>query len=376
MKTIEKMRVAGILWGLTSLFFTSAHAQSCLNCYNATNSGLYSNALGPFSVASGESSFAFGQNARATNYRSIAIGTSTLSTGMSSFAIGNLVKSSGYNAIVMGMGSSAGLLENPVSNSLMVGFNSIVPTLFVGPASDIPNGFGKVGIGTITPGEMLTVNGTVESKSGGFRFPDGTLQTTKAFSPWIKNSNNLYYTDGFVGIGLTKPTAKLDVYGDIVLGKPGENFILHSRSWVGDALVIAPQNNNGGWDWSKSITLKDNGQVYIGSELSVTSPHLNYKLAVNGKIVCKELIVTLQCWADEVFTNSYRLMPLTDLEHYIFENHHLPGIPAEKEVISLGMDVGEINRTLLAKIEELTLYTIQLNRELTEVKQSLKTQMR
>jgi len=370
---MEKMKVAGFLCVLTSLFVLSVQAQNCLNCYNATNSGQYANALGPSAVASGDYSFAFGQNALATSLRSFAIGNSVQSGGMSSFSFGNLLKSSAYNSFVIGMGCTAGPLENTISNSLMVGFNGLRPTLFVGPTVESPYGCGKVGIGTTTPGEMLTVNGIIESRVGGIRFPDGTLQTTTAFTPWMQNNNNVFYDEGSVGIGLAEPTAKLDVYGDVVLGKPGENFILHARPWVGDALVIAPQNGNSGWDWSKSITLKDNGQMYIGSELSVASPHINYKLAVNGKVVCKELIVTLQSWADHVLQNDYKLMSLDALESYIKSHHHLPGLQSEKEVVSLGMDVGEINRTLLAKIEELTLYTIQLNRELAAVKQSLQT---
>jgi len=293
---------------------------------------------------------------------------------MSALAIGNLVKSSGYNSMTLGMGYGGVYLENNISNSLMVGFNSTQPTLFVGPASTVPNGIGRVGIGTTNPGEMLTVNGTIESKAGGIRFPDGTLQSTAASGSWDAIANGLNYAGGLVGIGIDQPAGKLDVYGDIVLGMPGENFILHSRSWVGDALVIAPQNANGGWDWGKGFALKDNGQLYLGTELSVSSAHQNYKLAVNGKVVCKELVVTLQNWADEVFDDDYRLMPLGDLKEYVKTYRHLPGIPAEQEVIKNGMEIGEINRSLLARIEELSLYVIRLNEDIQHIKQSVKLQ--
>ncbi|MEI6577335.1 MAG: hypothetical protein WCO63_14250 [Bacteroidota bacterium] len=370
---MEKMRVKMILCGVIILFFTTAKAQSCLNCSNAINSGLNSNALGTNAVASAELSIAFGQNARASNYRAIALGTSAYASGMSSLAIGNLVKSSAYNSISIGMGSSNGYLENSISNSLMVGFNSTLPTFFVGPSTETPAGVGKVGIGTTNPAEMLTVNGTVQSLSGGFRFPDGSLQSSAATTLWGIDQNGISYLNGNVGIGISPASVKLDVYGDLVLGKPGDNFILHSRPWIGDALIIAPQNNFGGWDWSKGFALKDNGQVYIGSELTLASPHQNYKLAVNGKVACKELVVTIQNWADEVFEKDYQLMSLPELEHYIQRYHHLPGIPPKQEVIMNGMEVGEINRSLLTKIEELSLYTIRLNEELSAIKQSLNT---
>jgi hypothetical protein len=67
-------------------------------------------------------------------------------------------------------------------------------------------------------------------------------------------------------------------------------------------------------------------------------------------------------------------MPLPELKDYVMKYRHLPGIPGEAEVINSGMEIGEINRSLLARIEELSLYVIKLNEEIQHIKQSVKSQ--
>jgi hypothetical protein len=95
-------------------------------------------------------------------------------------------------------------------------------------------------------------------------------------------------------------------------------------------------------------------------------------LTVNGKAVTKEVIVTQQLWADYVFSKDYKLNSLTELELYIKETKHLPNIPSEKEIIEQGLNVGEMQKLQMEKIEELTLYIIQLKKELEEIKKQFK----
>ena len=99
--------------------------------------------------------------------------------------------------------------------------------------------------------------------------------------------------NGFVGINTKDPIAQLDVYGDIAIGKPKKNFLIHSRCWDavdGDKLMFIPwdpdNGSNGNWSVGKSLSLKNNGQVYIGTEIT-KGEHKDYRLAVNGKIVSK-----------------------------------------------------------------------------------------
>lgn len=82
----------------------------------------------------------------------------------------------------------------------------------------------------------------------------------------------------------------------------------------------------------------------------------------------RRIVVDQQVWPDYVFKKDYKLMPLEDLSTFISKNGHLPNVPSEKEVQENGADLGEMNRILLEKIEELTLYTISQQREIEDLK--------
>lgn len=107
------------------------------------------------------------------------------------------------------------------------------------------------------------------------------------------------------------------------------------------------------------LTIKSTGSVCIG-----TIDPKGYKLAVAGKIVSEEVVVKLQAnWPDYVFNSGYALLPLADLERFIKEHKHLPDAPSSTEVSENGISVGEMNAILLKKVEELTLYVIQLSKD-------------
>jgi len=74
------------------------------------------------------------------------------------------------------------------------------------------------------------------------------------------------------------------------------------------------------------------------------------------------------CWPDYVFAKDYNLMPISEVEQFITENQHLPGVPPAAEVEANGMNLGEINIILVQKVEELTLYIIQLQKQIDELK--------
>ncbi len=93
------------------------------------------------------------------------------------------------------------------------------------------------------------------------------------------------------------------------------------------------------------------------------------KLSVNGTIHSKEVKVDLTGWPDYVFSKEYTLPSLYEVEKHINEKGHLQNIPSAKEVAKDGgIELGEMNRKLLEKIEELTLYTIQQQKEIDELK--------
>lgn len=103
----------------------------------------------------------------------------------------------------------------------------------------------------------------------------------------------------------------------------------------------------------------NSGKVGIGTQ----SIAADVKLQVGGKVKCQEVEVAVTPWPDHVFKADYNLMPLNEVETFINANSHLPGVPSEAEVASNGVKVGEMNATLLQKIEELTLYMINLKKE-------------
>lgn len=126
---------------------------------------------------------------------------------------------------------------------------------------------------------------------------------------------------------------------------------------VQDALII---HRNG---LNVTVTSFPNGNVGIGT-IMTNNPN-SYKLAVNGKIGAKEVQVenTSSTWADYVFEPDYKLLPLEELERYIKANSHLPEIPSQKDIEKYGHKLGEMDVLLLKKIEEITLYLIEIKNE-------------
>lgn len=82
--------------------------------------------------------------------------------------------------------------------------------------------------------------------------------------------------------------------------------------------------------------------------------------------------MTQTSWADFVFHKDYQLPTLAEVEKYIAKHSHLPGIPTEAEVAENGVDLGDMNAKLLQKIEELTLYMIDMKKENEAMKERLK----
>ena len=98
----------------------------------------------------------------------------------------------------------------------------------------------------------------------------------------------------------------------------------------------------------------------------------SYKLAVAGKIGAwgeVRVFASGTAFPDYVFASTYRLRPLSEVEAYIQQNHRLPEVPSAKEVIEKGMGLVEMQTLAVKKIEELTLYLIEVNRQIGILKQ-------
>ncbi len=175
---------------------------------------------------------------------------------------------------------------------------------------------------------------------------------------------------GNVGIGKI-PTVELDVLGfasfariasqnqKITIEQTAEGNFIKSYSSVKSLIINANSDNNYA---GKDLVINHLHNVGIGT--SETGTH---KLAVDGTIGAREIIVETGAWSDFVLNKDYELKDLEEVENFIKENKHLPDIPSEKEVLENGIQVGEMNAKLLQKIEELTLYMIEMNKRMKSI---------
>ncbi len=219
---------------------------------------------------------------------------------------------------------------------------------------------GNVGIGTPTPSyAKLEIQANDQANSATDYFP-GMCITKKAGA----DVRRLYFM----------PNMLQGTYGG--LAETGDMGIIWSDQGSGlwntsAGFVIGAFATSAGMHAGIRITAE--GNVGIGTPL-VNNPN-NYKLAVNGTIGAKELKVeiTSTTWPDYVFEKDYKLMPLVEVEKYLQLEKHLPGIPSVKEVESdNGVLVGELQRKLLEKIEELTLYIIDQQKQIEGLKAKIK----
>lgn len=121
------------------------------------------------------------------------------------------------------------------------------------------------------------------------------------------------------------------------------------------------------------IAFLPSGNIGIGTinprtKLEVNGKIKSSSLDVAGTILAREVKVEITAGADHVFDKSYDLRPLSEVEQFVQENKHLPEIPSEKQMQEEGLNMNEFQIKLLQKIEELTLYTIKLKKEVDQLK--------
>jgi hypothetical protein len=115
-----------------------------------------------------------------------------------------------------------------------------------------------------------------------------------------------------------------------------------------------------------NFTVFQSGKTQIGDKTQNTIHH-DAMLTVNGKIVAKAVYVRAGDWADYVFDKNYKLMPLSEVEAYYNLNKHLPEIPSETEIIENGVNIAEMNKLLLKKVEELTIRMVEQEKRIKEI---------
>ncbi|MBO9596026.1 MAG: hypothetical protein J7599_24195 [Niabella sp.] len=201
--------------------------------------------------------------------------------------------------------------------------------------------------------------------------------------------NKSLTVDGYVGVGTSNPLTKLHVAGDMVLEKVSGDPILYTGTGNSEfnryltlinspALTSASGLKAGGVLISDAYDYANPGKndlvVKGNASIGAAAPPSGYKFAVAGKAIMEEVKVKLQAsgWPDYVFKPSYRLMPLKKVERFIRENGHLPEVPSAKQIEQNGVEVGANQAVLLKKIEELTLYIIDQQKQITQLQQDIK----
>ncbi|RFM32434.1 hypothetical protein DXN04_22370 [Chitinophaga silvisoli] len=225
-----------------------------------------------------------------------------------------------------------------VNNLVIQGANGssndvVIATGTTPSANLVVKSAGLVGIGTTAPGYKLDV--LMNSSQAGYAFR-------------VMSADNR-----FIVMNTKLPSGS---FNSIV--KANDQGIIYSGGTVGTGgLVIAP--------WlagPAGIRMDSLGNVGIGTANPVST------LSVKGTVTAMKLKVTQSGWADFVFDPGYHVPSLYEVESYIKENKHLPDVPSAAVIEKEGQDVGEMNKILLQKLEEMTLQLIRLQREVDELK--------
>jgi hypothetical protein len=138
----------------------------------------------------------------------------------------------------------------------------------------------------------------------------------------------------------------------------------------GSGWGLTMNTNNGNVGIGNSFPLQKldvTGNAIISGNVGIGTVNPSYKLSVNGTIQSKEVIVETG-WADYVFEKNYNLPTLDEVEKFIRQNKHLPNIPSAKEIAEKGLQLGDVQKRMMEKIEELTLYVIELKKEIEQLK--------
>lgn len=199
---------------------------------------------------------------------------------------------------------------------------------------------------------------------------------------------------GNVGIGLTNPRCRLTILSNTVAGN--NNTEVLQVAGKNPMLIISDQNGSD-FGYIKGVTDRTQtsqfsregieigtggGDIYFTSlgyqpalmingttnNVGIGTNNPTSKLSVNGNIRSKEVVVELANWPDYVFNEKYKLKSLAEVEDFIKQHNHLPNIPAAAEIEKNGLKVGELQTKMMEKIEELTLYIIEMKKEIDLLK--------
>lgn len=239
-----------------------------------------------------------------------------------------------------------------ISNSTSTNQFTVTTPIVGGGLNDVFS-IDNVGNTNISGNTSITKNTTVGGGlSVGNQLTVATLNAAGLASVFSNGNSAIFFT------------AKTQAGDYNALAQANDNGIFWADNYGTDnassGLVIGPWTHASG---GAGIRIDASGNVGIGT----WAP--GYTLDVNGIIRANEVKVCAFGTCDFVFDKDYKLMPLNDLENYLNLNHHLPGIPSAQEMEKDGnVSLGKMDSQLLQKVEELTLYILQQQKEIDEAR--------
>ncbi|WPU95632.1 hypothetical protein SNE25_08885 [Mucilaginibacter sabulilitoris] len=255
------------------------------------------------------------------------------------------------------------------------------------------DGFGTVDFMGVTAGNVIGYGARIVGRQDGtagntyipgkLSFFTGNLSDALVEQMTITSSGN-------VGIGAPAPIADFQIgNGSVALsfGSANSANLHYGTSYIGFNAARASTgwtvagngvNNGGGVIYSDVFgniymaPIASNGAgVQTLADLDIKS-NIAFSITPAGVVRAKQIKVETTNWPDYVFKKDYQLPSLTDVKAYIDQNQHLPEIPSEQEIAKDGLNLGEMNKLLMKKVEELTLYLIEKDKEKTEQEQTNK----
>lgn len=193
----------------------------------------------------------------------------------------------------------------------------------------------------------------------------GAMEFNTTNNAGTSYKGSMYLQSGRLGIGQVSPETNLDVAGNARVTNGLATW--DNLSFWSNGVSSFIQSNGD----EEGLRIKSNtaNKIILESNVGIgTNTPGPYQLAVEGIIGARKIKVTQSSWADDVFTPTYQLRSLQEVGKYIEKNGHLPDVPKAKDVIGKYMDISETQTLLLRKIEELTLYIIQLKEENIDLK--------
>lgn len=235
----------------------------------------------------------------------------------------------------------------------------------------------SLGIGTNTPANLVDIQNITSINAGGniepCRVVENMYTNTTQTSPIYTSYNifevtlkRIFDTYPFTSTGGNPFILTENAF--FVVNKPTGPAVGINKSSADYTLDVGGSINADGDIYADNGTI--NNSLKIGN---VTNPP-GYKLYVEEGILTEKVKVAISGsadWSDYVFADDYDLKPIEEVNEYIKQHQHLPGVPSAEEVVENGLDLGKMDATLLQKIEELTLYIIEQQKEIQELKAKL-----